>query len=52
MGGRSMDQRYLLHDFAAEQAVSLSQLPESRRFGYHRAERHPRTLGQAISGTG
>jgi len=47
-----MDQGYLLHDFAAEPAVSPGHFPESRRFGYHRAERHPRTLGQAISGTG
>ena len=43
-----MDQRYLLHDFAAEPAVSPGQLPESRRFGYHRAERHPRTLINAL----
>ncbi len=30
-----MDHRYLLHDFAAEPAVSPGQFPESRRFGDH-----------------
>ncbi len=32
IGGRSMEQRCLLHDFAAEPAVSPGQLPESRRY--------------------
>jgi len=34
MGGRSLDQRFLLHDFAAEPAVSRGQLAESWQFDH------------------